>query len=82
MESMATTIAPIAIQASLIPRDLLDRERIEHQIRSELENQLGDGWTVEVTCYAGWCDIKLVHEIGEIWVEAEDGSATKSVYLN
>jgi len=82
MESMATSVASVAIQVSLIPHDLLDRDGMERQIRGQLENQLGDGWTVEVTCYAGWCHIKLIHAIGEIWVEANDGLATKSIYLN
>jgi hypothetical protein len=39
-EKMATSVAPVAIRASLIPRNLLDRERMERQIRGELENQL------------------------------------------
>jgi hypothetical protein len=81
-EKMATSVAPIAIRASLIPRNLLDRERMERQIRGELENQLGDGWTVEATCYAGWCNIKLIHAVGEIWIDADEGIATKSIYLN
>jgi len=55
---------------------------MERQIRGELENQLGDGWTVEATCYAGWCHIKLIHSVGEIWIDADEGIATKSVYLN
>jgi hypothetical protein len=82
MNEMATSLAPVAIQVSLLPRDLLDHEMIERQIRGQLENQLGDGWTVEVICYAGWCNIKLIHAIGEIWVDANHGLATKSVYLH
>jgi len=79
---MATSVAPVAIQVSLLPHDLLDREMMERQIRGQLENQLGAGWTVEVTCYAGWCNIKLKHATGEVWVDANDGSATKSIYLH
>src|SRR4051812_19395711 len=58
MNEIATSIAPVAIQVSLLPRDLLDREMMERQIRGQLENKLGDGWTVELICYAGWCNIK------------------------
>lgn len=81
-DNMASSVAPVAIHASLIPHNLLDQERMERQIRGELENQLGDGWTVEATCYAGWCHIKLIHAVGEIWIDADKGIATKSVYLN
>jgi hypothetical protein len=47
MNRIATAIAPAAIDASLIPRNLLDRDRMERQIRGHLMNQLGYGWTVE-----------------------------------
>lgn len=81
LNRFTTAIAPVAIEASLIPRNLLDREQTERRIRGHLLNDLGDGWTVEVTCYAGWCNITLKHAKGEIIVDADKGIASKSVYL-
>jgi hypothetical protein len=82
LEQMGTAIVPVAIQVSLLPRDLLDREMMERQIRGQLESKLGNGWTVEVICYAGWCNIKLKHAAGEVWIDANQGSATKLIYLH
>jgi hypothetical protein len=81
-EELATSIAPLAIEASLIPHNLMDRERVQNLIQSVLNNEFGNDWSVEVTCDAGWCNIKLVHPIGELIIDANDGSATKSVHLN
>jgi hypothetical protein len=81
LDRLASSIARVAIEASLIPYNLFDSDQTERRIRGHLENQLGDDWTIEVTCYAGWCNITLDHAIGEIVIDADEGSATKSVYL-
>jgi hypothetical protein len=80
LNRIATAIAPVAIDASLIPRNLLDRDRMERQLRGHLMNQLGYGWTVEAICYAGWCNITLKHAKGEIVVDADKGIPSKVVY--
>lgn len=81
LNRIATAIAPVAIDASLIPYNLFDRAQTERRIRGHLLNELGDDWTVEVTCYAGWCNIGLKHAIGEIDIDADEGEVSKSVYL-
>lgn len=81
LSRIATVIAPVAIDSSLIPYNLFDQVQTERRIRGNLLNILGVGWTVEVTCYAGWCNISLKHATGEIDIDADKGVVSKSVYL-
>lgn len=81
LNRITTAIAPIAIDASLISRKRLDREQTERRIRGHLLNELGDGWTVTVVCYPGWCNISLIHATGEIEIDADKGVVSKSIYL-
>lgn len=80
MERMATSIAPVAIDASLIPRELLDRDLLKRRIKGQLENKLGSEWTVEVICFPQWCKIKLRSASYDIDIDANNGSVEKSVY--
>jgi hypothetical protein len=81
LNRIATAIAPVAIDASLIPYNLFDKDQTERRIRGHLLNDLGNDWAVKVTCYAGWCNITLKHATGEVVVDADKGVASKSVYL-